>query len=499
MSATTAADLPFSANSSLPSDLLQRQPRQRRNRAGLPIRLVTILITSFIVIVDAFFANALGRNRKFFIGAILCIALEFSAAAAYYFFLPPTYITRWSFILPTSSSGVSLQLESIGHAQSVPSSPFGSSTLSPKVIYREIAASEIVRLAAARTLNLTLVEFGQPRIKLIDETAMMLFEMSGRTSSEAHAKSLALIAAFNEQLDSLRKDEVSRRALVVQESLKQYQGNLQVARNRILDQQGSTGVLSINQFNETATSLELMRRKLMDQRSDLEKLIAEKSRLIERLGLTSSLATAAIKLAANSSFAKFAIEYADTIVLLRNEEGRLGPKNPSLIDLKRRWSAADRQIAQLASGVGLEPTKDLGHLALLMAGSHYAELLRSLVTIDVQIAGRHQEIAALIVAVELLEKKIKIMSTDVAHLEDLKKDHIVAEAVFTSALARLDTNRADIYASYPMVQTLAPPDHPEKPSSPRLAFAILGGLLAVLLSTAAWGMAWLRQEFGRRH
>ena len=467
-------------------------------RHGLLVRVVSFLLSSLAALLHAFLAGSLARNRRFFLGAIICVALECAAAAIYYFLLPPTYISRWTFILPTSSSGVSLQLESIGHAQSVPSSPFGSSTLSPKVIYREIASSEIVRRAAAGSLGVELTELGQPRIKLIDETALMLFEMSGHTAAEAQARSLALISAFNEQLDKLRKDEVVRRALVVQDSLKIYQENLQAARNRILEQQGMTGVLSINQFNEAATSLELMRRKLTDQRSEVEKLSAEKQQLIERLGLTPALATAVIKLAANQSFAKLAIEYADASVLLRHEQSRLGARNPALINLQQRWQASEGEIAKLATGIGLEPTKDLGNLALLTSGSQHAELLRSLVASEIQIVGRKREIAALIVETRVLEKKIKGMSADVARLEDLKKDHLVAEAVFTSALARLDTNKTDIYASYPMVQTLAPPDSPEKPSSPRLAFAIIGALLASLLSIIAWGMAWLRHEFAHR-
>ncbi|MFX8554359.1 hypothetical protein ABTM01_19535, partial [Acinetobacter baumannii] len=84
------------------------------------------------------------------------------------------------------------------------------------------------------------------------------------------------------------------------------------------------------------------------------------------------------------------------------------------------------------------------------------------------------------------------MSGAVARLEDLKKDHLVAEAVFTSAVARLDTNKTDIYASYPMVQTLAAPDLPDRRSTPNTLIAVLGGIAASLLALLALAMAWVR-------
>lgn len=487
------------AQASLSNPRLPRRLRQaRRGRVGLAASSLLLLISGTASVAHAFFTNALGRNLRYVLGAASCSLVACIAAAAYYLLTPPTYVSRWTFILPTATSAVSLQLESIGHAQSIPSSPFGSTSLSPKVIYREIAGSEIVRLEAARALGVTLEKLGLPRIKLIDETSLILFEMSDRTPEGAQAKSMALITAFNAQLEALRKDEVVRRGLVVQESLKLYQENLQTARNRILEQQQATGVLSINQFNEAATTLELLRRKLTEQRSDLEKLLAEKGQLIERLGLSPDTAAAVIRLASNQTFAKMAAEYAEAQALLRTESAKLGPRNPLLVNIQDRWAAADRQISEMAQAVGVAASADLASVLMLMNGTQQADLLRSLVTNETQIAGRRKEIASLTVDTEALQQKVKHMSADVARLEDLKKDHIVAEAVFTSALARLDTHRTDIYASYPMVQTLAPPDLPEKPSSPRLLFAVLGAMLASLLSTLAWGMAWLRHEFARR-
>ena len=95
-----------------------------------------------------------------------------------------------------------------------------------------------------------------------------------------------------------------------------------------------------------------------------------------------------------------------------------------------------------------------------------------------------------------LEKDVARMSQDAARLEYLKKDHLVAEAVFTSAAARLDINRSDLYSSYPLVQTLAAPDLPYERSQPQLILALAAGLIGTLFILFAWSAAWVRRTFG---
>ena len=111
-------------------------------------------------------------------GALLSVVCIWTFSTSYLWFTPRTYVSRWTLNLPSAASSVSLSLESIGQSSSTPNSPFSSSALSPKVVYKEIAEGERVRVAAARSLDLELGRFGKPRVKLIDETALMLFEIS---------------------------------------------------------------------------------------------------------------------------------------------------------------------------------------------------------------------------------------------------------------------------------------------------------------------------------
>ena len=391
-----------------------------------------------------------------------------------------------------------MQVESIGHAQTTPSSPFGSTSLSPKVIYKEIIGSEQVRLAASRAMGMKLGEFGVPRVKLIDETALMLFEITGPSAAVAQRKGEILIEEFHKQLDTLRRDEIQRRAEVVQESLRSYQINLRGARDRILDQQQRTGVLSLNQYNESATGLELQRRRLADVRADISRLTMEQKLLTNQIGIRPKVAAALLRLSADPAFTKSANEYADSHALYLQESGRLGSANPLLGLTRNRARTAELQLRELALASGIDDDFAFQMPLVVMNGTHRSELLKALVGSEAAIAGKHEELATLEAEFRQHTEGLTRMSAAAARLEDLRKDHLVAEAVFTSALARLDTNKVDIYASYPMVQTLAAPDLPEKRTSPNTLIALLGGMIASILAMAAWGMAWLRHMFIQR-
>ena len=90
------------------------------------------------------------------------------------------------------------------------------------------------------------------------------------------------------------------------------------------------------------------------------------------------------------------------------------------------------------------------------------------------------------------QARVLSLAPDASRLDDLKRDVQVAEAVFSTALARIDTSKADFFASYPMVQTLEAPAMPTRPSGPLPILAVAGGMAATVLIFIALGLAWLR-------
>ena len=74
--------------------------------------------------------------RRYLLGGIVSALGVWTLAIGYYKFTPVSYTTKWTFILPGSGSGASVNVESIGSASSQSASPFSSPTLSPKEIGR---------------------------------------------------------------------------------------------------------------------------------------------------------------------------------------------------------------------------------------------------------------------------------------------------------------------------------------------------------------------------
>jgi uncharacterized protein involved in exopolysaccharide biosynthesis len=370
--------------------------------------------------------------------------------------------------------------------------------MSPKVIYREIATSERVIAAAAASLGMSTKQFGSPRVKLVDETALMFFEIAARTPDGAKAKAEALNVAFMNQLDALRQDEIERRAASVKDTLRNYRETLQGARQRIYETQQESGIISVEQFNQIATSLEETRRKTRDSRAEAERLDAEQTSLSDRLGVSPKVASTALILAADPVFAKALTEYGESDASYLAQVNWIGRNNPVLQKEKMRRDSAMTTLQAIARKAGVDQKKDLPQLILIMNSKSREELLKQLVMGEALVDGKRRELAALEQTLVDEEQRLKQMNGKAARLEDLKKDHLVAEAVFTSAVARLDTNRADIYASYPLVQVLANPETPMSKTQPLLIYAIAGGLVGSLLASAAWTLAWLRQLFVRK-
>lgn len=425
--------------------------------------------------------------------AIVCVWL---LAAAYLVFMPPVYHSKWSLILPVASNASTVSLDKIGQTSTRTSHSFGSRSLSPKVIYKEIAGSEQVRKAAADSMAMKLETFGKARVKLIAETSLMIFRIAGDSPEHARDKAQALMTAFKAQLDSLRQDEREKRASLARANLRLYRSNLENVRRKRLEFQRNSGLLSIAQFKEAALSVELLRRRLGEQRAKRHRLITRQQTLTKRLGLSAELAATGVRLASDPSFVQLSGGYAKDMAAFYAAQRKFGSNHPRLRRHRLRAGGTFDELQKLALANGVHSPADVRKLALLNE-SNQSDLFKSMIANESDLAGQKREVVALEEELAELEVKVNSMGRDAARLEALEKDHLVAEAVFTSAAARLDMGRTDLFASYPIVQVLAEPDLAIKRSQPRLAYAAIAGLLGTIFILLAWGMPLLVNQSRR--
>jgi uncharacterized protein involved in exopolysaccharide biosynthesis len=68
----------------------------------------------------------------------------------------------------------------------------------------------------------------------------------------------------------------------------------------------------------------------------------------------------------------------------------------------------------------------------------------------------------------------------------------IAEAIFTSTLAKVDLSKSDPYGSFPLLQLVEDPDLPEEPTAPRPQLVLVGAALGSTLITLALTLIWWR-------
>ena len=424
--------------------------------------------------------------------AFVSILILWLAVLSGLHFVPKQYVSKSTLIVPGASTSVNVALDKIGQASSSPVSAYNTGALSPKVIYKEMITSDEIRLDAARALGINVSKMAAPRIKLVDETALINIEMRSASPETAWQQNAALIDALQRRLDRLRTDELERRQSTVQDNLAVYELNMTQARERIVKLQSDTGLQSATQFTELATSLIRRTQRLGELRADLDRMEREQDVLALRVGVTPQTAAVALKIMADPTNAKIVADLADARAAFDVERKRLGPESPVLIQLQRRLDSVTADLAAVTSHAGLSDPAKIELLVMLTNASHQADLFKRLVGNESSLEGRRAEVATTARDVADLETQHARLGRVASALEDMKKTQLVAEAVFTTAMARIGTSKSDIFGSYPLVQTLSSPSLPDAPGGTQGLYTIAGGVLGTLLLALAWFLAWLR-------
>jgi uncharacterized protein involved in exopolysaccharide biosynthesis len=470
-------------NASLPQPDLQGAARRR---GGLPRRLLSQ-------------GSGLSRPRRvaLYLGIALAVLTVIWTPVGLFVLLKPTgYTSTWALILPGSGAGHAVSLESVGQATATVSSPYTSHSVDPKVNYKAVAESNPVLAAAAGSLGMTVEAFGKPRIKLVDQTALMNFRVSGATPEEAHAKSTALYGALQAELERLRRDEMVRREAGITEMLSGFSEKLRGAQQRILDYQSQAQIVSLEQFNELTLSLERRRSQMHDLEARRAGLLGQIEALRGALATSPEAATSLLDLQQDALFRQLAADWAEASALLARHRARWGARHEKVVgareDEKELHAALVRRARTLAPSIEVDTDR------LVAQGTSEPALYRRLVELFTEQRGLDAELASLRLSITDQERLLERSTTDAANLEDLKRRHQVATAVFTTALAKADIGKSDRFSSYPLVQLLAEPTVPDEPDTLARNLALIGAAAGSLFSLFGLFLLWIRKPFFQR-
>ena len=267
---------------------------------------------------------------------------------------------------------------------------------------------------------------------------------------------------------------------------------LAIARTNFIAQ-ASHGLATLDQFNARIAAVDALRDRERELRLQLREQGGTAGRLARSLVSNPRTANQIMRLRGDPLFQELAQRYAASDADAEIKAATLGPQHSIM-------AQADSERSELRAALmarGQELTGLSGERLMALADIQVADgrsnLMQAMSVNDAQASGTSAALAELRGDLAHAKAQSPQVIAQASELADLLRDQRVTEAVFSSALARLDTNKQDPFASYPLVQTLAAPSLPRAPSSPSVVIALAGAVAASMMILLAFGLLWLRQ------
>lgn len=387
---------------------------------------------------------------------ILLLVVVIALLGMYLMFEKPRYKTSWVMLLPGTERSSTISLDNLGEARSGGGNAYGSVSISPKNTYKEIALSDAVINDAAKQYGVDAVAFSKPRITLIDQTPAMKFTLVGEEKEELIYRAGLYNDTFHMTLDTLRKNEIERNFQGIESNLGEAKKRLAQARSDVVAHQTQSRFISDDQFKRWMSDAETLRTDKTKARVNVAELEARIVTSLGQLGISAAQAEALLVLLSNPSvkadLERLAIQLTEQVSL----RSQFASQNPARKKVEREVQALTRNIRNALTSVpDINTIPDVKLFGLLSE-----DAAKSIQTAAVWLAeydGLNAEYDALNTSQLAYEERIKTQTKNSAILADLQRDHQIAEAIFSSALAKLDTSRLDIYATYPLTQLLTQP------------------------------------------
>ena len=440
---------------------------------------------------------SVGRYRRYMPLVGLPLLVIWLLTGLYLFAAPEQYESNLSLILPGSGSGGSMNVDNIGQAQSAAASAFSSTTLSPTENYKRLLMADVTLRSAAQMAKEDATSFPSPEVKLVDQTNLIEVHVVGANPVHARKRAKALLDAFLVKLDGLRNDEAEKRGTADSAHLSELANKVQDTQRKLFEFQTKHGLVSIDQFNARIAGIDTLRDKALEMRAAARQDSARARRLLDTLDANPRQGNKILRLKSDPEFQQLAARHAALSSDAEQKSASLGVDHAdrALIDSERQ-AVRNALAARGAALTGLSPQRVMGSLDVDVSEGR-SQLIAGMIDADAQKAGSRAALYQIQAELGARQKNAPALVTQASELTDLVREQRVAEAVFSSALARLDTNKQDRFASYPLVQILEPPSLPRTRSSPSTMLALAGAIAASFLLIFGSALIWLRQPIIR--
>ncbi len=414
----------------------------------------------------------------------LCGYLLIALIVMLYLNKTPVYQSDLELVLPGTGATSSVALDNVGQVVSQTSAPFSSHGFNPRVNYKEMLLSRGVLNLASAQLSLSPEKFGQPKIALTEQTSILAISITGNSAKQAEAKAWALYNSLQDELNRLRADEVLHRDESIQGVLKEYRVRLNEARANILQFQQSSSLVSQEQFTLLVISLQTIKEKQLYLHADVSHLDDYAYGLGKNLGVSADLAGKAFILQSDVEFRGLLKELDISTSQLSEYQSRWGDGHPKVVAEQQRYQAARSALLVRSSIIAGPHAATVFSSLDLEVNPKRAQMFADLIEASAKAQGITAQIVDLHRSELHLKDQLKIYARESAVLDRFQREFDLAEAIFTSAAARLEAGKADVFASYPVLQLLTKPSLPTDIHSPIPQLGLVAGLVGFLFITS---------------
>lgn len=404
----------------------------------------------------------------------------------------PSFKSDMDLVLPGTGSSSNVSLSEVGQVVSQTSAPFGGG-FNPRVNYKEMLSSRGVLNRAAEQMGMKLKEFGKPKIKLTEQTSIISITVTGTTAEQAQLKGWALYEALQAELDHLRADEVTRRDLSIKNVLGEYRERTNFARKGIVDFQQRALLVSKDQMDKLIATVAQVNERRLYAQSELSELEDYIQQLSIDLQVSPRLAGKALMLQSDPEFRGFLSELNSSTAQLSEFRSRWGDSHPKVVAEQRRVAVAKASLNSRGAELSGVEAATMYSTLQLDNNPKRAQLFSDLIAAFAKQQGKAAELLELERSHLHLKDQLKVYAREAAELDRLQKEFDLAEAVFTSAAARLEASKADVFASYPVIQMLTTPSLPYQKANPNPLIAIAAALAGIFFITFGLIVLWQRK------
>jgi len=447
--------------------------------------------------VEKLYKRSFGSGFFLFILIASSNLLIWVSTVLYLRFAERSYTSGLIVSLPGAGSTTEVGLPNIGSASYDNWSPYAGAAYDPREDYRVIAQSSDVIQQTALMLEMSPEEFGTPEVRPRDNTTLIEFSFSGSSPEEAQLKATAFYNIFQDKLSTLRQQDIESRERDFQASLENSRKNVQDAEFALSRYQAESGLNSDEQITRLASNIEDLRKELAIIESESSEALARSKDLSSTLGLSTSRADYIFMLQADEVFQRAYLDYKEASADVVKLSAEFTPEYIGVVEAKAKQNAA-REFLTLRGRSLLGASLSWGEIERIALsgtnGSTQEVFLQDLIRVDTDGRGLSARSNELRNQINLLEQKLSSLVNKKITLNALQRELVIAEAVFSSTLAKADIARSNLYLSYPPIQLLSEPSLPSAPSSPKTKLALAASLLASFFVTTGLIIFWIYES-----